>query len=62
MCVVRGEEQKRFLEGLLRSEYPSGEFAVVDSVSTPTFKEEIKSRYVWAVSYTHLTLPTKRIV
>ena len=47
MCVVRGEEQKRFLEGLLQSEYPSGEFAVVDSVSTPTFKEEIKSRYVW---------------
>ena len=47
MCVVRGEEQKRFLEGLLRLEYPSGEFDVVDSVSTPLFKEEIKSRYVW---------------
>lgn len=46
MCVVRGEDQKQFLENLLRSEYPSGEFQVIDSVSTPVFKEEIKSRYV----------------
>ena len=50
MCVVRGEEQKRFLEGLLRSEYPSGEFAVVDSVSTPTFKQRqmtIRGRHAY---------------
>lgn len=46
MCVVRGSNQRSFLEGLLSQEYPEGHFTVIDSEATPMFKEEIKEKYV----------------
>ena len=35
---------------------------IKDSLSTEKFENRVAERGDWSVSYTHLTLPTKRIV
>lgn len=43
MCIVRGEEQKKYVEELVRTKYPRGKVHVIDSLATPSFRQEIKA-------------------
>ena len=43
MCIVRGEEQKKYVEELVRMKYPRGKVHVIDSLATPSFRQEIKA-------------------
>ena len=43
MCIVRGEEQKKYVEELVRTKYPRGKVHVIDSLATPSFRQKIKT-------------------
>ena len=43
MCIVRGEDQKRYVEELVMREYPRAKVHMIDSLATPSFRNEIKA-------------------
>ncbi|CBK20071.2 uncharacterized protein [Blastocystis hominis] len=45
VCVVRGQQQKEFLNNLLRDSYPNEDYIIIDSEDTIDFRDCIKSRY-----------------
>ena len=57
LLIGCGKMGGSLLEGIVKSDNFDGMVDVIEPVIQDSFKEDFK-----AVSYTHLTLPTKRIV